>query len=378
MFDPKIDKNTITESKQSLEPAASLEGVKGIGDKSALLDELVTEGKLSTQPYQGPQAVLKEGPVAVSEIIQGAITGAKTEAIEAVQALPADMKVSLMERVIEERPNLSVKEIKATCAVLEIDPEKFIKTSTDAITKDTINQIQEAKTARDLNNVVLSLFYKDTESVSIVDKNIETSIGKSISDQFANKTSDIALKLSMDLALLGQSSDPYLDLQRVLTLLTIEKRQAEKRAVPLSTAENIHIEKMQQALDEAARILDKQSKFPLGDNDGGGFDAFYSALKEAQNQFANLNDSKPWWVTNPGALRSILLSAIIFVLLFIFQDKEHPVIYWIITLLVGIWLYKFGNIKQLEREQRLRKSYLDDYQTIAEQRAAAKSAKLKK
>jgi hypothetical protein len=182
----------------------------------------------------------------------------------------------------------------------------------------------------------------------------------------------------MDLALLGQTSDPYLDLQRVLTLLTIEKRQAEKRAVPLSTAENIHIEKMQQALDEAARLLDKQSKYPSGDGEGGGFDAFYSALKEAQGHFANLHDSRPWWVTNPAALRSILLSAIIFILLFIFQDKDHPIIYWTITVLVAIWLYKFGNKKQLQREQQLRKSYLKDFQTIAEQRAAARSAKLKK
>ncbi len=378
MFDQKTDKATSTDAKQVSEPVASLDGVKGHGDKSALLDVLVAEGKLSAQPFQGPQAILKEGPVAVGEIVQHAITGSKTAEIEAVKALPADMKVALMERVLEERPNTTIKEIKATCAILEIDPEKFIKNSTDVVTKDTQNQLHEAKTARDLNNVVLTLFYKDTETVAIVDKNIETSIGKSIADQFANKTSDVTLKLSMDLALLGQSSDPFLDLQRVLTLLTIEKRQADKRAVPLSTAESIHIEKMQKALESAAKELENQSRFP-GDNAGGaGLDAFYSSLKSAQNHFANIHDNKPWWVKNPGAFRAILIAIIVFILIFIFEDKNYPLFYWLTVVIVAGWVFRFGNRSQYSRDQELRSAYLKNYQTIAEQRAAARSAKLKK
>jgi hypothetical protein len=374
MFEDKTNKSI--EKNVLSDPIASLEGVKGSGDKMSLLDSLVAEGKFSNSPYVGPQRILSETSVTSGEILHHSVTGSSTAEIEGIKALPENMKNSLMERVLADKPNTSIKEIRAACAVLEIDAEPFIKSAVETTTKELQQNLEQGKESRKMDNAILTLFYKDTELIAAVDKNIERSMGQTITDQFDTITKDYSRRLALDIALIGQTSDPLLDLKRMEILMAIERQKMEKRALPLSTAENVHIEKMQQSLNQAKELLDKLNVTNYDEIPPSSLAEFNNFLKNSQENYFKFIDAEPWWNNKIY----LVILALILILFFVWLIKDsffHKLV--ILTISVGIWWILFNkDEKNRANTYRTNSSNVKSmYQTESEKRAEQKAKKLR-
>lgn len=321
------------------DPVGELTGAKNSGNKSSLLDSLITEGKLSNSPLTGPQSILTETPITPSILVSNASLGIMTAEIKAAQSLPEGMKKSLMERVLESRPNTSVKEIRATCAILLIDSEPFIKSCIQAQTKDLSDQFAKATQKRQFDNISLSLFYKDKETVSGIASSFQETHKKSILQTAQQKKFTRTQQTTLELALLGQTGDPYLDLQRIQALLTLERQSRNRISGIFDKATDIHFQKFVNATKKAKDLVESDE------------DEFNQVLFDSLDAWKELQEAKGFEYDYANAFGPIIMTTLLIVSLVIINDYTNAFLYFSAA-------FAFGGVLYLVSENRAKQEYL--------------------
>ena len=352
---------------------ASLDGVKTSGDKLALLDSLMINGKLDTTPLKGPQSLIAEASVGPAELIRHAVEGAHTVKVEAAQALPHDEKVSLVQRVISDKPTITTKEITAICKVLDVDPKPFVDKKIESTVKDLHTALGQDRSIKQFRNVTLSLLYEDKVTVDRIADRFEKTYNKNLRAQAKSTFKDPSIYFALDIALLGSHDSPMMDLERVMTLFRYEKSLHKKYAGLFYTAEYV---KLQQAEDAVRRIKSQLAqKLKDGVISDGDYQAFLNDAVDAWKKYAT---DKKDSTSNAATFRAAFIFLLLAVAVLVIQTKQDASRYWIGTVAFSLLVYATGmrreRIFQINLSKRLKEPFLTESEKLAYQKSALKKS----
>jgi hypothetical protein len=369
MSDFSQDLKQKIDSQKSIEdPVASLGGAKNHGDKLSLLEAILKEGKSLSSPMIGPQSIQTEASFSSSEMITHAVSHTRSAEVEVAKALSPEMRISLVERIIADRPDVSISQTKAVCEVLDIDSKPFV----DSLIKDKVNQlqetIQEQKDLKQLRHITVSLLYEDRATTDAISAQFKEKTGSSLQTQIANQFKDPSTVFALDIALLGQQPTPALDLERVMALINFEKHQQKHFSGLFYTADQIHLAHAENA---AKRALEFLNKVDTGEPDSK--DTFFAQMKSATDSWESYVNSKGSFAANPSMFRGLLIFALLALSVLFIQTKDTQLYYWTGTILFSVITYLVGVKRQRVFHEDLTQILKNPFLTDSEKRAHKKS-----
>lgn len=377
MDGPKHDPGKKLDQKTETDPLRQvaehrLDGAKTSGDKFALLESLLIEGKLSRTPYAGPQALKTEAPLASREILTDAVAGQSTIAVQAAQMLPEHQKVQLMDRVLEERPNLSMKELNAACEMLDIDAKPFIDRMVEVKTEKLEQAIDQAIKAQTLTNIIMTFQYQSREDIEVVVENFEQKKNQSIQQSVSKLLKGPEHKLDFDLSLFGRAESPREDLERAQAVLAFHKGEREKNGLFRVKADHVHLNSAEDKLKRAESFLRGEDLF-----DEETYDEFLSHLKGAKDDLNLYQETVSPYDKDPAAYLALWLAlACIVAISYLSYTSHTPLLITAVFGFVGLlWMRTMHRNRSASEElvEKLAAKYL----TESQRRIFIKSARIK-
>lgn len=360
-------KQATTPQKSIEDPIASLDGAKNQGDKMSLLEAILQEGKYMHAPLVGPQSIATEASFSSSEMIKHAISHTRSAEMDVAKSLSPEMKISLVERIIADRPDITVAQTKAICKELDINPKPFV----DALVKDTVSQLQDAienqKDIHQVRQLTVSLLYAEKATTDAIADTYASKTGIKLQQAVSQQFKDPATSFALDIALLGQQPTPLLDLERIMAILDYEKHQQKQFGGLFYTADHIHLAHADQAVRKAASFFEKLKEAePLGDT-------FYAHLREATDAWQQYIDSKGTFAHNPALLRGILIAVLLGLCVLFINQKDSALYYWGGTIAFSMLIYGVSLKRQLRAREQIAQKLKDRFTTTTERRAHEKS-----
>lgn len=298
-----------------------LENATASGNKFALLESLLLEGKLSRAPYAGPQALRTEGQLSTGELVGEALAGGRTAGTQAAQAMTPGEKGDLIRRVLDERPGLSVKELTAACQMLDIDPKQFVDRMVELKTEKLQGAIEQAAQAKSASNIILIFSYQSREDTEIVLQQYKEATGKTVFQSVAALLKSPLQKFEFDLSLFGRAESPREDLERMQAILQFEKSERAKNGMFFVRPDHVHLNSAEEKLRMAAAYLAKDD---LIDEDA--HDGFQSFLKGAAGDIEQYGTTVSSYDKDPQAYIALIVAALCVIgLLYIGYSSSAPV-----------------------------------------------------
>lgn len=369
MDGPKLAPEKKLEQKAEGDP---LRSATTSGDKFALLESLLIEGKLARTPYAGPQALKTEAPLATQEIMSDAVSGRSTIAMQAAQMLPENERVRLVDRVLEERPNLSIQELHAACEMLDIDAKPFIDRMVDVKTEKLEQAIDQAVKAQNLKNIILTFQYQSRDDIEVVLQNFQEKNQKNLHESVTKLLRAPQFKLELDLALFGRAESPREDLERLQAVLAFEKGEREKNGFFRVKADHVHLNSAEDKLRKAESFLKGDDLF-----DEAGYDEFFAELKGARDDINLYQENVSAYERDPAPFVALWLALLcILAITYLSYTARAPVLVSSVFGIVALmWMRTVFRNRSNNDDlvQKLAQKYL----TESQRRIFLKSARIK-
>lgn len=335
MTETKLDtrsKITPKESSLSQDDKNALENARNSGDKLALLDTLVVEGKFSDQPFASTQAINNEIDLTPNELVVAALSNTNSPEIQISKNLSPEKRVDLVEKTIQARPDLNLKEIRATCRLLQVDSGPFIEKYSTQQTQQVRDAVESGSRNRNLQRIIQTIRYLPEEDISIVQQRYKGQYGTTIEQDSCKIFRRPGDRLAIEIALLGKPQSRSEEYERMRAQVEYEERIRERYRMLPPRPMTDSLKKARKNLDEIKLVIERELE--LSDEENENVIILFNSLSD---QLQNHRDEVTFLGCWPEIWLGLMLLLLTEIILYIFGGKELAIAapiaicIWVIT-----------------------------------------------
>lgn len=364
---PKISKEpSVTEEDKNI-----LQGARNSGDKLALLDTLVVEGKFSDQPLVSVQAIGTEVELSPNELITAAVANAHSPEIKISQDLTPEKRTDLLNRTLSERPDMTVGELRATCRLLQLPPGPFVEKHIAQQTEQVKETLDNGLRHRSLQKIIQTFTYFPKEDIALIRDQFAQQYGGTIEKNAMSVFQRPGDRLSIEIALLGKPQSRSEEEERLRAQIEYEERQRSRYRLFAPRPMTDGLKKARKALDDLELLKTKDLRESDENSQKDAFvAAAYEALFEYKKSLSRFSEFPEIWMC-------LLAILIVEILLYLLGGKQLALGAPIAIIIWGILSGTLWHIRSMRIRRAIMATLTDPRLPPNYVRARAKSAGIK-